>query len=88
EGSKENMPTFEYSRAELDAGKGAIDMFLEAGLGATKSDVRRLILQNGAAVNGKTFSDVKRVLSASDLDGDGELVLRAGKKKFVRVVFK
>ena len=88
EGSKENMPTFESSRAELDAGKGAIDLFFEAGLGATKSDVRRQILQNGAAVNGKTFSDVKRVLSASDLDGDGELVLRAGKKKFVRVVFK
>lgn len=88
EGSKENMPTFESSRAELDAGKGAIDLFFEAGLGTTKSDIRRLILQNGAAVNGKTFSDVKRVLSADDLDGDGELVLRAGKKKFVRIVFK
>lgn len=88
EGSKENMPTFEASRSELDAGKGAIDLFFEAGLGATKSDIRRLILQNGAAVNGKIFSDVKRVLSSDDLDKDGELVLRAGKKKFVRIVFK
>ena len=64
-------------------------MFFAAKIGgATKSDVRRLIQQGGAAVNAATFNDVKRVLNEADLDKDGELVLRAGKKKFVRVVFR
>lgn len=88
EGDKSAMPTEKMQKAALENGIGAIDLFFAAKLGATKSDVRRLIQQGGAAINGATFNDVKRVVGASDLDKDGELVLRAGKKKFVRVVFE
>ena len=89
EGNKDDMPTVEMEKSLIQNGIGAIDLFFAAKIGgATKSDVRRLIQQGGAAVNAATFNDVKRVLNEADLDKDGELVLRAGKKKFVRVVFK
>ncbi|MCR5046574.1 MAG: tyrosine--tRNA ligase [Treponema sp.] len=88
EGNKDDMPTVEMEKSLIQNGIGAIDLFFAAKLGGTKSDIRRLIQQGGAAVNAKTFDDVKRVLTESDLDKDGDLVLRSGKKKFVRVVFK
>ncbi|MCR5725407.1 MAG: tyrosine--tRNA ligase [Treponema sp.] len=88
EGDKSHMPTADVSRALVEAGIGVIDLFAQASLGGSKSDIRRLIQQGGAAVNGKAVTDVKAVITLSDADESGEFVLRAGKKKFVRVVLK
>ena len=84
-GNKENMPSVEISKSLLENGIGVIDFFFEAKLGATKSDIRRLIQQGGANLNGKLVTDVKAVVTTADADADGEFVLRAGKKKFARV---
>jgi len=88
EGDKTHMPTAEIKKASVEAGIGAIDLFFTAGLGATKSDIRRLIQQGGAQINGKVITDVKAIVTTADLDKDGELVLKAGKKKIVRVVLQ
>ena len=84
-GNKENMPSVEISKSLVENGIGVIDFFFEAKLGATKSDIRRLIQQGGANLNGKPVTDVKAVVTTADADADGEFVLRAGKKKFARV---
>lgn len=84
-GNKENMPSVEISKSLVENGIGVIDFFFEAKLGATKSDIRRLIQQGGANLNGKLVTDVKAVVTTADADADGEFVLRAGKKKFARV---
>lgn len=84
-GNKENMPSVEISKSLVENGIGVIDFFFDAKLGATKSDIRRLILQGGANLNGKPVTDVKAVVTTADADADGEFVLRAGKKKFARV---
>ena len=87
EGNKSDMPTVELEKSAIENGIGAIDLFFNAKLSATKSDARRLIEQGGASINGKPVSNVKVVLSTADLDKDGELVLKAGKKKFCRIIF-
>ena len=38
--------------------------------------------------SGNVITDVKYTVTKADLDSDGELVVRAGKKKFCRVIFK
>ena len=63
------------------------ELFFRA-LGGTKSDARRLIEQGGAVVADQNIRDVKAVINASVLDQDGEVVVRGGKKKFVRVITK
>ncbi|MBQ3965831.1 MAG: tyrosine--tRNA ligase [Treponema sp.] len=88
QGDKSQMPTAEVSKAKVEAGIGVIDLFAEVNFGGSKSDIRRLIQGKGLAVNGKVIEDVKAVLSLSDADDSGEFVLRAGKKKFLRVVLK
>ena len=85
-GNKEAMPTVLLERSALEAGIGVVDLFASAGLGGSKSDIRRLIEQGGAVVNGNTVTDLKTLIGIKDADEAGEFVLRAGKKKFVRVV--
>ena len=81
------VPAVHIKRALLEKGCNIVDLFSEAGLGSSKSDIRRLIQQGGASVNGKTVTDVAFCISSGELDEKGELVLRSGKKKLVRAVF-
>jgi len=88
EGDKSAMPTVELSRAKFDAGYNIVDLFADANLAATKSEARRLVEQGGAFVSDRAVTDVKAVITADALDAAGELVLRAGKKRYCRVVAK
>ena len=88
EGDKASMPTVELPKSSFENGVNVCDLYFDTKLCATKSDARRLIQQGGASVNGKQISDVKAVLTISDADSDGEFVVKAGKKKFARVVLK
>ena len=88
EGDKSSMPTVELSKTDFEAGVNACDLYFNVKLCATKSDARRLIQQGGATVNGKSVSDVKATITLADADSDGEFVVKAGKKKFCRVVLK
>ena len=88
EGDKSSMPTVELVKADFEAGVNVCDLYFNTKLCATKSDARRLVQQGGATVNGKQITDVKAVISVSDADSDGEFVVKAGKKKFARVVLK
>ncbi|HUW70810.1 MAG TPA: tyrosine--tRNA ligase [bacterium] len=85
-GDKTAMPTANLSRARFETGYPVLDLFVDAGLAPSKSEARRLVQQGGAVVGDATWSDEKAVVGADRLDADGELVLRAGKKRFVRVV--
>ncbi len=81
----DHVPTVEIGRKRLEAGINVVDLFVEANLGKTKSEVRRLIQQGGASVNGEKVSAIDRILDTGDLDEEGTLLLRAGKKRFQRV---
>jgi tyrosyl-tRNA synthetase len=56
---------------------------VEVGLSDSRSDADRLIKQGGVEVDGMRASDVK---SEIDLATPREFLMRAGKKKFLRVV--
>lgn len=88
QGDKSQMPTAEVDKSLVENGVGVIDFFAAANIGGSKSEIRRLIQQGGAAVNGNVVADVKQVIILNDADETGEFILRAGKKKFVRVVLK
>ena len=81
----DHVPTLEIGLERLEAGINVVDLFVEAKLGKTKSEARRLIQQGGASVNGERVSAIDRVLYTADLDDEGILLLRAGKKRFQRI---
>jgi len=79
------MPTSTLARAELTKGLPLVDLLHRTGLAESRNAARRLILQGGAYINGKPVADVSAVVAEGDLE-NGALLLRAGKKKFHRVV--
>ena len=81
-GDRSAMPTVNVVFGE---GKGVIDLFFKAGLGSTKSDIRRLVEGGGCFVNDNKITNVKAVITKDDAK-DGEMILRAGKKRIMRVV--
>lgn len=90
-GDKTSMPTASINKKIILNGIGVIDLYAEVSLGGSKSDIRRLIEQGGAYYTNKeseeiAFNNVKTIVDEKYLDADGEIILRAGKKKFKRVV--
>ncbi len=85
---KTGMPSKEYSKSQFEEGFNIVDLFTDTGLCGSKSDARRLVTQNGAAVNGEKNSDPKALITVSDKTEDSDIILKAGKKRFFRVILK
>jgi tyrosyl-tRNA synthetase len=79
------MPTTTLTLTRLEQGIGLLDLFVETGLTESKGKARQLVQQGGAYVNDKVISDAQSRVTADDLQ-DGAVLLRAGKKKYHRVV--
>ena len=85
------MPRVEIARSKFEAGYNIVDLFFDAGLQPTKSEARRLVQQGGAFVSGSNqdltaVGDPAAVIGADRLNAEGELTLRAGKKRYVLVI--
>lgn len=80
----ENMPTTELKKAELGEGITVIDLMIKAGLIKSKSEGRRLIEQNGVAVNDNIINDVSAAVTENDFQ-DGKLIIKKGKKVYHRI---
>jgi tyrosyl-tRNA synthetase len=62
-----------------------VDLLFETGLAKSKGEARRTVGEGGAYLNNVRVEDPDLVPAASDLIGDGWLVLRRGKKNFAGV---
>ena len=58
-------------------------LLVELKLAASRSEAERLMKQGGVEIDGKRIDDVKYEI---DLSKPGQFLLRAGKKKFLRIV--
>lgn len=80
------MPTVKLEQAAFAAGYPVCDLFVATGLCPSKSEARRLVQQGGAFVGDRNWTDEKEAVCSDALAGDGSLILRAGKKRFVRII--
>ncbi len=79
------MPTTAISTERLNTGIPIMELFHEVGLTTSKSEARRLIQQGGAYINEKQYKAIDVVVDTTLLEEDA-LLLRAGKKRYHRVV--
>lgn len=82
-----DAPEFEITKAEADAGIGLLDLLVKTKLTSSKGEARKLIEGGGIALNGEKVSNTTLILKAADFD-DGSILLKKGKKSFVKVVIK
>jgi tyrosyl-tRNA synthetase len=81
----EAVPSTEVDADLLAEGLPAPELFERVGLCRSRSEARRLIQQGGAYVNEEPVASVDAVVTTADLS-DGAILLRAGKKRYHRVV--
>ena len=63
--------------------KRLTQLLVDFGLAASRSEADRLVKHGGVELNGERVSDVRKDV---DLTKPREFLLRAGKKKFLRII--
>lgn len=81
-----DIPVVTLDRAALDGGVPLADVLVQAGLASSKADARRGLQAGGYYLNGEQVSDPARHLTADDFAGRDWVLLRKGKKNYVKVV--
>lgn len=81
----EAIPTTELAKEIFQDGLPAFKIFEMTGLCPSGSEARRLIEQGGAYINNKRVERFDNLLTLKDFCEGGQILLRAGKKKYHRV---
>jgi len=82
-----NVPSTVIDPERISVGLGIFDIFLETGLCKSKGEARRLQAQGGVYVNDQRIDDPDFCLGGSDLQ-NREILLRAGKKRYHRLILE
>jgi tyrosyl-tRNA synthetase len=86
-GDLDALPTMIISHERLSAGISPLELFVETGLSASRGEAKRLIKQGGMYVNDERIDSLELLLTEKNLTPNG-ILLRAGKKKYRRIVVK
>ncbi|MEE8316958.1 MAG: tyrosine--tRNA ligase [Syntrophobacteria bacterium] len=79
-----SMPTTIVAKSRLSSGIPAFKLFAEVGLCSSGGEARRLIKQGGGYINGRRIETFDERATLDQLE-KGEILLRAGKKKYHRI---
>lgn len=82
---KDAIPSVEIPASEFDEGIGIMDLFARTALCSSRGEARRLVQQGGARVNEEQITDINATIGLDSVK-DGEIMLKAGKKRYFRVV--
>ena len=80
----DSVPTFTVGREALDEGLPVFTLFHQCGLCESKGAARRLARQGGLYINDSPVPE-DQVVTLDDVN-DGEIMLRAGRKRHRRVI--
>ena len=87
-GNTANMPEVQLSDEDFENGEiGILRLLVKAGLASSNGEARRNVEQGGVSVDGEKITDVKAQIAKDSIVEDG-IVLKRGKKKFMRIVIK
>ena len=86
EGKSDHIPTTVYTKAELEAGKDILTVLVETKLVSSKNEARRQIMPTSCvSVNGEKVTEISRMITAADLNEDGVILIKKGKKAFHQI---
>ena len=80
----DSVPSYALSPEEIEKGIPAYLLFEQGRLCKTRSDARRLISQGGGYVNDQRIESIDQMIDVRDMR-DGSILLRAGKKRYLKV---
>ena len=83
-GDTSGIPSVDIPAGDFEKGINILDLFSRTGLCTSKSEARRLVQQGGARVNDDKIDDVDAAIGIDSVL-DGEVMLKAGKKRYFRI---
>jgi tyrosyl-tRNA synthetase len=86
-----DMPTREVSRSKLGSQVSVVDLLVASGLASSKADARRGIQGRGFYLNDEPIEAIDLQVDEQQFQGPPEnrfVILRKGKKNYVRVVLR
>ncbi len=87
-GDSAHMPTLELTAADFaDGDLDILALLVKSELAPSRSDARRAVQQGGVSVADEKVTDIQTTYGADSFGADG-LVVKRGKKKFVKIVVK
>ncbi len=84
-GLGKNLPEKKISKQIISQGINIIELVFNNGLVKSKSEVRRLLKNNGIRINDKIVSDDKKIINSDDIVNDNYIKLSVGKKTHLKV---
>ncbi|RKI40528.1 tyrosine--tRNA ligase [bacterium D16-51] len=86
-GNAADMPEAVLTEEDFEDGSiGILRLLVKAGLAASNGEARRNVLQGGVSIDGEKVTDVKAAVAKDSIGTDG-IVIKRGKKKFVKILF-
>lgn len=83
----DNAPIYELERNEVKEGINICDLLFRTSLAPSKSEARRLIQGGAITMAGEKVSDFSLAVTENDFENNS-LLLKKGKKNFIKVVIK
>ena len=82
-----DAPEFELNKAEVENGISIVDLLVKTALCSSKGESRKMIANGGITAKGEKVTDSNLMFSLADFEDDS-LLLKKGKKTFIKVVLK
>ena len=83
-GDANNMPSAQITRDELSGGIGVLDLLAKVEFIPSKGEGRRLIQQGGLSIDNEKVTAIDMTITADNFK-DGKIVVKKGKKSFLKI---
>lgn len=80
-----DIPTTIYPKEQLSEGIDLITLMVDTKLAPTRSEARRVIQQGGVTVNDSKITEFDKKFTVDDLDNEGALLIKKGKKGYHQI---
>ena len=80
-----NLPIIKIKKSVLENNINILDLVLQTKLANSKSEIRRMIKNNGLKINNEIVTDEKKIIDQNNFDENNNMKVSHGKKQHVIV---
>ena len=80
-----NLPVVKIKKLIISNGVNILDIVIQCKLANSKSEVRRIIKNNGLKINNEMVTDESKIINVNNFDKDNNMKVSHGKKQHVIV---
>ena len=78
-----NLPVIKINKEIIIKGINILDIVIQSKLANSKSEIRRMIKNNGLRINNEIITDEKKIINQNNFDNDNNMKVSHGKKHHV-----